>query len=248
MRIVLFSLVFFCLIHISAPGQDATEVVRKAEVHMKGNTSAAQVDVSIVRPNWSREMSLKTWSKGNDYVMILVTAPARDQGVVYLKRKKEVWNWIPSIERNIKLPPSMMSQSWMGTDFTNDDLVREASMADDYLHKIIRSELVGGCDCYLVEMTPRPESAVVWGRVLLWIDKKDNLMMKAEYYDEDGELVNSMISSEVRLMGGRSLPARMEMIPADKKGSKTVLRYRDIVFDSPIDDAFFSVNKMPYVR
>jgi len=215
---------------------------------MKGNTSSSRVDVSIVRPNWSREMSLKSWSKGNDYVMILVTAPARDRGVVYLKRQKEVWNWIPSIERNIKLPPSMMSQSWMGTDFTNDDLVKEASIADGYTHRLVRTEEVGGRDCYLVEMMPRPESAVVWGKVLLWIDKKDNLMMMAEYYDEDGGLVNSMICSEVRLMGGRLLPARMEMVPADKKGNKTVLVYRDIVFDTPIDDAFFSVSKLPFVK
>lgn len=244
----MYYLFFFCLMLSSAPGQDATEIVRRAEQHMKGNTSSSQVDVLIVRPNWSREMSMKTWSKGNDYVMILVTAPAREKGIVYLKRDKEVWNWIPSIERNIKLPPSMMSQSWIGTDFTNDDLVKEASITEDYFHRIIRSEAVAERDCYLVEMTPRPESAVVWGRVLLWIDKKDYLMMKAEYYDEDGELVNSMICSEVRLMGGRLLPARMEMVPAEKKGNKTVLLYRDIVFDKPIDDAFFSVDKLPYVK
>lgn len=248
MRSVLLSLVFFCLIRSSAPGQDVTEIVRNAEKHMKGNTSASQVDVAIVRPNWSREMSLKTWSKGNDYAMILVTAPAREKGIVYLKRRKEVWNWIPSIERNIKLPPSMMSQSWMGTDFTNDDLVREASIAEDYFHRLVGSEAVGGRECYLIEMIPAPESAVVWGKVLLWIDKKDNLMMRAEYYDEDGELVNSMICSEVRLMGGRLLPARMEMFPSDKKGNKTVLVYRDIVFDIPIDDAFFSVSKLPFIK
>lgn len=248
MKILLPFLVFLCMMNSSVPGQDATEIVRRAEKHMKGNTSSSRVDVSIVRPNWSREMSLKSWSKGNDYVMILVTAPARDRGVVYLKRQNEVWNWIPSIERNIKLPPSMMSQSWMGTDFTNDDLVKEASIADDYTHRLVRTEEVGGRFCYLVEMMPRLESAVVWGKVLLWIDKKDNMIMKAEYYDEDGELVNSMICSDVRLMGGRLLPARMEMVPVDKKGNKTVLVYRDIVFDIPIDDAFFSVSKLPFVK
>lgn len=112
--------------------QDARDIVKKADEKMKGKTATANITIQTVRPNWSREMTLKSWSKGNDWSMILVTAPAKDKGIVYLKRKKEVWNWIPSIERNIKLPPSMMSQSWMGTDFSNDDLVKEASVIEDY--------------------------------------------------------------------------------------------------------------------
>jgi hypothetical protein len=115
----------------------AKDIVKKADDNMRGKTSQADITIKIIRPTWSREMNMKAWTKGDDYSMILVTSPAKEKGTVFLKRIKEVWNWIPSIERNIKLPPSMMSQSWMGTDFTNDDLVKEASSVSDYDHKLL---------------------------------------------------------------------------------------------------------------
>ncbi|MFN3939762.1 MAG: outer membrane lipoprotein-sorting protein, partial [Chitinophagales bacterium] len=103
--------------------QSAVEIVQKADAKMRGNTSTSEITIQIVRPTWSREMQLKSWSKGDEFALLLITAPPKDAGTVFLKRNTEVWNWVPSIERNVKLPPSMMSQSWMGTDFTNEDLV-----------------------------------------------------------------------------------------------------------------------------
>ena len=130
--LLLFALTLTCN---RLPAQDAREIVRKSEERARGKTSQAGLIIQIVRPTWTREMNLKVWTKGNDFTMILLLAPARDKGTVFLKRKKEVWNWVPSIERTIKLPPSMMRQNWMGTDFTNDDVVKEASIAEDYEHK-----------------------------------------------------------------------------------------------------------------
>lgn len=228
--------------------QDARDIVKKADEKMKGKTATANITIQTVRPNWSREMTLKSWSKGNDLSMILVTAPAKDKGIVYLKRKKEVWNWIPSIERNIKLPPSMMSQSWMGTDFSNDDLVKEASVIEDYEHKIVGEELVEGRNCYVIELLPKASAAVIWGKVSMWIDKKDYLMLKVAYFDEDNELVNTMQCSDIKTMGGKLLATRMEMIPADKKGNKTVLIYNSLEFDKPIADTFFTTQNMPKVK
>ncbi len=228
--------------------QDARDIVKKADEKMKGKTATASITIQTVRPNWSREMTLKSWSKGNDWSMILVTAPAKDKGIVYLKRKKEVWNWIPSIERNIKLPPSMMSQSWMGTDFSNDDLVKEASVIEDYEHKIVGEELVEGRNCYVIELLPKASAAVIWGKVSMWIDKKDYLMLKVTYFDEDNELVNTMQCSDIKTMGGKLLATRMEMIPADKKGNKTVLIYNSLEFDKPIADTFFTTQNMPKVK
>lgn len=228
--------------------QDARDIVKKADEKMKGKTATASITIQTVRPNWSREMTLKSWSKGNDWSMILVTAPAKDKGIVYLKRKKEVWNWIPSIERNIKLPPSMMSQSWMGTDFSNDDLVKEASVIEDYEHKIVGEELVEGRNCYVIELLPKASAAVIWGKVSMWIDKKDYLMLKVAYFDEDNELVNTMQCSDIKTMGGKLLATRMEMIPADKKGNKTVLIYNSLEFDKPIADTFFTTQNMPKVK
>jgi outer membrane lipoprotein-sorting protein len=204
--------------------------------------------IQIVRPSWTREMTLKTWSQGNDLALILVTAPVKDKGIVYLKRKKEVWNWIPAIERNIKLPPSMMSQSWMGTDFTNDDLVKEASIVEDYNHSFLADRAIDGRDCYLVQMIPKPEAAVVWGKVLLWIDKTAFIMLHGEYYDESGKLINTMHCSDIKLLGGRMLPARMEMVPAEKKGNKTIMIYKEMVFDKPLKEEIFSTQYMSKVQ
>lgn len=228
--------------------QDATEIVRMADQRIKGKTAEAEMTVRVIRSAWSREMKMKTWTKGDDLAMVLVTAPARDKGTVYLKRKKEVWNWIPSIERSIKLPPSMMNQSWMGTDFTNDDLVKEASIVVDYFHKITGETTIDGRLCYQLELIPRPESTVVWGKVLLWIDKVDFLMLKAEYYDEEGELINRMTAGDIKILGGRLLPAVMEMTPVKKKGNKTVLTYTRITFDRPLDDSFFSTQNIRNVE
>jgi outer membrane lipoprotein-sorting protein len=204
--------------------------------------------LQVIRPNWKREMGLKAWSQGNDLALVLVTAPVKEKGIVYLKRNKEVWNWIPSIERNIKLPPSMMSQSWMGTDFTNDDLVKEASIVEDYNHTLMQDATVDGYDCYQVKLVPRPEAAVVWGRVQLWIEKKDLLMLHAEYYDESGKLVNTLHASAVKMLGGRLLPSRLEMIPADKKGQKTVMIYESLVFDKELPEQLFTTSYMSRVQ
>lgn len=226
----------------------AIDIVRKADQKAKGNTSLSNITIQTIRPTWKREMSLKVWTKGNNYVLILVTAPQKDKGIVYLKRHKEVWNWIPSIERNIKMPPSMMSQSWMGTDFTNDDLVKEASIIEDYEHTLLGETEVDGRSCYKIQLIPKPQSAVVWGKIILSIDKKDLLMLHAEYFDEEGALVNTMHASDIKELGGRILPGRLEMIPADKKGNKTVLIYNSLEFDKPIEDSYFSTNNMPRVK
>lgn len=233
---------------ISSYAQDAREIVKKADDRAKGNTSVSSMTIQIVRPSWSREMAMKTWTKGNDLALILVTSPVKDKGIVYLKRKREVWNWVPAIERNIKLPPSMMSQSWMGTDFTNDDLVKEASIVEDYDHTIVKDTVIDERSCYMIQMLPKPQSSVVWGKVLLWIDKKDFIMMHAEYFDEDGKLVNTMRGLDIKMLGGKLLPSKMEMVPADKKGNKTVLIYNSLEFDKNIDDNMFTTQHMPRVQ
>lgn len=229
---------------LAQPPESAREIIRKADLHVRGNSSAARITIRIVRPTWSREMTTQTWSKGNKLAMIRIESPVKDRGTVYLKREKEVWNWIPSIERNIKLPPSMMSQSWMGTDFTNDDLVKEFSILEDYDHALVGEEMIGDRHCHIVELIPKPSAAVVWGKVRIWIDKKDYLQLKGEYFDENNKLVNRMTAGDIRILGGRLLPAYMEMIPLNKPGQKTVLIYQDIQFDKPIPDHFFTVENM----
>lgn len=231
-----------------AAAQDAREIVRKADEKARGNTSIVQMTITTVRPKWTRSMRVKVWMKGADFALLLLQSPAKDKGVAYLKRKKEVWNWLPTLERTIKLPPSMMGESWMGTDFTNDDLVKEASAVDDYTHTLLGSEQQGERDCYKIQMIPKPEAAVIWGKVLVWIDKKDYLELRVEFYDEEGQIVNTMLGSEVKMIGGRLLPTKMDMIPADKKGHLTTIIYDSAEFDKPIADAFFTTDNLTKVK
>lgn len=229
---------------LSVRAQDALSIVKKADEHMRGSSTVVELSIKTIRPTWSRAMDIKAWMKGTDYAMILVQAPAKDKGIVFLKRKKEVWNWMPVLERNIKLPPSMMSQSWMGTDFTNDDLVKESSIVTDYTHRITGDTLIAGRNCYMIEMTPKPEAPVVWSRLLVCIDKKDFLELHTRFYDEDGQLINTMNAYEIKLMDGRLIPTRFEMIPSDKKNQKTEMIYKSIRYNEPIPESFFTTERM----
>ncbi len=234
---------------LQAQDLTAREIVKRSDEKMRGvESSIGEVKMTIVRPTWQREIQLKSWTKGTQYALILITAPARDRGTAFLKRGNEIWNWQPSIDRVIKLPPSMMGQSWMGSDFTNDDLVRESSLVDDFTHRLLGRETVDGRLCYKVELVSKPEAAVVWGKIVLWIDVEHFVQMKGEFFDEDGWLVNTIVSTKVGRMGGRVIPVVMEMIPADKPGHKTVLEQLSIEFDKPIPDSFFSIQNMKRIR
>ena len=204
--------------------------------------------MKIVRPTWEREVQMKSWSLGDDYALILITAPARDKGTGFLKRGKEIWNWQPSIDRTIKLPPSMMMQSWMGSDFTNDDLVKQSSTVKDYAHTLLGTEDVEGRECYQIEMIPNEDAAVVWGKVITWIDVEEFMELKTEFYDEDGFLINTMYGKEVKMLGGRLLPSIMEVHPADEPGNRTIIENLSLEFDIALDESFFSVQNMKRVK
>src|SRR5476651_485253 len=227
--------------------QNAKEIVTKAEDNIRGLSSVVEMTIQVKRPTWTRTMSLKAWSKGEQYSLMVVTAPAKDAGTVFLKRVKEIWNWLPNIERVVKLPPSMMAQSWMGTDLTNDDLVKASSRVDDYNHKIVGDSLIEGRKCWKIEMIPLSSAAVVWSKVNMWIDKKDYLELRLEFFDEDNKLVNVMQCSDIRTIGGRVMPVKLEMIPVEKKGQETIITYTSAVFNQPISVDFFTTQNMKKV-
>jgi outer membrane lipoprotein-sorting protein len=245
--LIITSILFGYLI---SPAQELTakEIVKRAHDKANGETSQGTMKMTIVRPGWSREVAMKTWSKGSGYYLIYITEPVKDKGQVFMKREQDMWNWMPSINRMIKLPPSMMGQSWMGSDFTNDDLVRMNSIIDDFTHEIIGSEVIEGYDCYIIELIPNPDAAVVWGKIRLWISKEEYYELKGEYYDEDMVLVNTMTSTDIKKMGDRMLPSKMVMEPVDKPGNQTILETIDIIYDKPIDESFFSQQNMKNVR
>jgi hypothetical protein len=232
---------------LDSAAQDALDIIKKADAKSRGDYSQQEMRMTIVRPDWTRSITMKSWSKGTEYALILITDPAREKGQVFLKREKEMWNWVPSIERTIKIPPSMMMQSWMGSDFTNDDLVKESSIVVDYIHTLIGSEPYSGVDCWKIQLLPKPDAPVVWGKLVVWIDGNYN-QRKVEYYDEDEVLVNTMLLSEIRRMNDREIPTRMEMIPADEKSRKTMVEVLNAVYNKPIPDSYFSLQNIRVVR
>jgi len=228
--------------------ESAKEIVRKSDENYRGISSYAEITMTIVKPDWSREMSLKMWSKGDDYGVVLVTAPPRDKGTVTLKRKNEVWNWVPSIERVIKIPPSMMMQSWLGSDFTNDDLVKQSSIVKDYIHTLTGDTVIDGHECHVITMIPKEHAPVVWGKILSYITKEHYIQLRNEMFDEDGYLSKILTSSDIKTFGKRQLPVHWEMLPAEKPNQKTVMDYHEWQFDMSLDDTFFSQQNMRRVR
>lgn len=242
------TLVIISCIFSMSYSQTAKEIVAKSYEMVNGKTSKSVMSMTIVRPTWSRTIEMKSWSKGTDYSMVIITAPAKEKGQVFLKRQKEMWNWVPRINRMIKLPPSMMTQSWMGSDFTNDDLVNQASIVKDYTHKILGNEKIAGYDCYKIEMIPNPDAPIVWGKVITWISKDGYMTLKNEYYDEDEELVNLEQASDIKKMGDRTIPTKFTITPKDKEGNQTILEFKEMEFDIEIADDFFSQQKMKTIR
>lgn len=245
-RLVSTLLTSLCLTGIFA--QSAAEILQKSLDLVQGTSSTATLKMQIVRESWTREISLKSWSLGTEHSLIRITAPARDEGTTFLKRGHELWNWQPRIERTIKMPPSMLLQSWMGSDFTNDDLVRESSVVEDYTHKLLRQETLEGKTCHVIELTPKAGAPVVWGKVITWITTTGYMTLKTEFYDEDDILVNTMTGSNIRRIDGRDLPTLLEVVPAEEPGNKTIITYESLDFDIAVDETFFSVQNMKLVK
>ena len=251
MKTVKYSLIAICLFGAASAGAQALsalEIVKRADDNHRGKSSYSEMKMTIVRPAWTREIGLKAWTKGTEYSLTFITAPAKDKGQAFLKRQKDLWNWQPSISRMIKMSSSVMGQSWMGSDFTNDDMVRESSIVNDYTHKLEKTEKVREFDCYKLILTPKENAAVVWGKVITWISTTSFVEIKTEFYDENNELVNTMNSYDIKSYGNRQLASRMEIIPADKPNQKTVMTIEKYDFDIAIDDSFFSQQNMQKVR
>lgn len=251
--IVIFGFILVALfllsgLHLHSQELTAKEIVKKSDDKSRGKTMQGEMTMNIIRPSWERSISMKSWSKGDKHFMIYITAPAKEEGQVFLKVDKEMWNYVPTISRMIKIPPSMMMQSWMGSDFTNDDLVKQSSIVVDYEHTLLGEVTIREMNCYKIELIPHEDAPVVWGKIIAWVTKDGFDMWRAEYYDEDSYLQNTQSSYDIKNFGDRDIPSRMEIVPADKEGEKTVLIFKNSIFNKPIDDSFFSKQNMKKVK
>ena len=235
--------------YAAAQQLSATDVIRKADEKLNGEKSGYSVmTMTVIRPTWQRTVEIKSWSLGDDYALALITAPAREKGQTFLKRGSEMWSWNPVINRLIKLPPSMMSQGWMGSDYTNDDILRESSVVNDYTHTFEGEEEVDGRLCYRIKLTARADAEVIWGHQMWWVDKKEYIVLKTELYDEDGYLVRTERGMELKNFEGRLLPSLIELVPEENKGNKTLLRINEMKFNIDIAESFFSQQNMKSIR
>lgn len=217
------------------------ELVEHVERLLWGKTNAGVSEMTIITPRWQRTLRLRFWMERPERTLIRILAPPKEEGIGSLRIRLEMWNYLPKVARIIKIPSSMMLQSWMGSDFTNDDLVKESSMLEDYTHR--PPEIVDrhGIKAYRVECRPKPDAPVVWGKLEYVIRVSDRMPLEQRYYDERGELIKVMTFGDVRPLGGRVIPTRWEMQPLDKPRNRTVLTIQDITFDAPLDANLFTL-------
>ncbi len=229
--------------------QDAKEIVRKADTKFNGEKSSySEMSMTIVRPAYKRSLEFKGWVEKSGNSLTLVTAPPKEKGQSFLKNGNNLWSWNPTIQRLIKLPPAMMSQGWMGSDYSNDDILKESSFVKDYRHELTGSEVIDGHECYVIDMFPLENANVVWGKITMWISKDEYMTFKAEYYDEEMYLVKTHLAHTVKTFDDRKLPSVMEIIPAEEEGFKTIVTIKEMNFNIPLKPNFFSQQNMKRIR
>jgi outer membrane lipoprotein-sorting protein len=206
----------------------------------RGESSFAEMTMEIRTEHWKRSIEMRAWSYGKDYSLIIITYPPKERGVATLKVDKDIWNYLPRVNRVIRVPSSMMMAEWMGSHFTNDDLVKESRMSEDYETEISFDGKRDGMDIYDIVLVPRPDAPVVWGKIEISVIKDELIPIASRYYDEDGQLARTMVFEDVRLLGGRKIPATMVLIPEDKPDERTVIRYNSMEFGLGLDESFFS--------
>ncbi len=224
----------------TASEEDARVIVEQAFDHWRGLSSVALFSMTIHRPDFQRSMVMKGWTKGRERSLFFVEKPAKDAGNGTLKKGREMWSYNPKINRVIKLPPSMMSQSWLGSDFSNDDLAKSDSILDDYHHSIKGREIVAGLTVYTVESMAKESAPVVWGKQELVI-REDGVLLKQSFFDEEMILVKELIAEKIERFGGRLFPRIWTMHRVEKKDRYTRLEYLELSFGDILSDRLFTL-------
>ena len=227
-----------------ARAQTAREIVDRVDRMLRGASSRADVTMEIATEHWTRSLEMRVWSLGTRYALIRVVAPQREAGTATLKVDDEVWNYLPRVDRTIKIPPSLMMGAWMGSHFTNDDLVKESRLVDDYDIALGYEGDRQGVAVWEFVLTPKPTAPVVWGRIVEQVRRADLMPTWGRYYDERGNLVRTMTFGDYRSFGTRLVPAVMTVRPADKPDERTTIRYRALEFDVPLSPDFFSLRNL----
>jgi outer membrane lipoprotein-sorting protein len=227
-----------------AAQESPREIIERVDRILRGTSSRGVATMEVVTEHWERQITMELWSLGTEYSLIRVQAPAREAGTATLMADNDIWNYLPKVDRTIKVPASMMGGAWMGSHFTNDDLVKESQLIEDYDIEIEFDGVREGDMVWEFRLTPKPEAAVIWGHLEFLVRQADYMPLWARYYDEDGSLNRTMSYSGFRNMGGRLVPTVMDMRPEDKPGERTTVRYEELEFDVDVDPSFFSLQTL----
>ncbi len=225
----------------TAAPPDVAAILQRLDDLYRSNSSIARIEVLVTTSRSTRSMRLKAWTRGEEEALIIIEAPPRDEGTATLRVGQNLWNYLPRIARTIRVPPSMMLGSWMGTDFTNDDLVKESSLRKDFSSRVLKpSDNPPG---WWLELEVKPGIVGRWARIELLVS--DALLpVEERHFDRRGRLARTMAFDEVRVLGGRRVPAHIVLTPVDQPGQRTEMRYLEMQFDTPIADDMFSLSRL----
>ena len=228
----------------SIRGKTAREILDQVDDLYRGRSSSGEMSMTIVTAHWTRTLDMEFWSLGKDRSLIRILSPKKEKGTATLRSGNEIWNYLPKVDRVIKLPSSMMASSWMGSHFTNDDLVKESRMAEGYDISISFEGVAEGEEVIELTCTPKEGAAIVWGKVVCLVRAEDTMPLRFDYYDEEMQPARVLTFYDFREMGGRLLPATMKIVPSDKTDESTVVTYNQIAFELSLDDDFFSIRTL----
>lgn len=218
----------------------AKEMIERSEKHTRGDSFQAEMMMIVKNGNNERTLEFRTWSEGRDKAVLKILNPAKDRDIGNLRLDLSLWQFLPNVDRVVKVPPSMMLQSWMGSDFTNDDLVKSSSLSRDYTHQIEKVEEINGTKLVKIICTPKEDAPVAWGKVIIWLSETNSVPYKQEYFNEQNELVKVMEGSDFKTFGTHTIPTTLVMSNVKKEGAKTILKYKTVAFDEKIDSKIFT--------
>lgn len=248
----IFAVVFFLIASLPIDpegsewkGLSGKEIVEGAESNIRGENHYGVYKMVVHTPSWERTLSLEAWDdRTNNRAFIKINAPPKDKDTLFLKISNNLWMFIPNLEKVVKIPPSMMLQPWMGSDFNNDDLVKESSLIHDYTHRVAGVEKIDQQDALQIELLPKPDAAVVWGKILYWVMPNEFIPLREQFFDEKGRLIKDLRFSEVKSTGGRKIPTLYRMVPMGKEGRHTLLMIETVKFNQKFDESIFSMKNL----
>ena len=242
-NIFIFFVVFFTN-YVNALNLDPEKILDNVDDIYRSNASHGIITLAVTTVNWQRTLTLEQWSKGQDKTLIKVLKPKKEKDLATLRVDNNVWNYMPKVKRVIKIPSSMMSSSWMGSHFTNDDLVKQSRMAENYTFSITFEGMREEKNIVEITCLPKKNAAVVWGKVVVTVYRDDFIPLNMIYFDEDLQLSRTLDFKNIKMMGGKMIPTQMVMIPLENPGESTTVQWEEMEFNPNLDDDFFSLRKL----